>query len=193
MTFSYFTLYNVFAKYKGVLFMKKLIKTNLALLLALLLLFSIPSTALAYEYTTPDLQSMVIIQNNGNKESRFISGRDITRIKNSECAKYKNKSDKEKLKEIFEALDFNINEQQFEKISKTLNLSDIENIHISTSYMKMGKDGVQAEVSKAEALRASTEQNTTRLTPTTATAPFATASDTSPTASHSSPYETSKW
>lgn len=128
---------------------------------------------------------MVEIKKYGNKERRFISGKDINRIRNSKSAKYKNKSDKEKLKEIFDALEFDINEQEYEEISKTLSLSDVENIHIDTSYIKVGENGVQTEVSETEALNAAEEAKRIEFTPSANIEPLAAASDTSPTASHS--------
>lgn len=141
--------------------MKRMLKVSLSVVLTVLLLFSFPSTAFAYEYGTPDLKTMVKVQKHGNKESRFISGRDVNRIRISKSAKYKNKTDREKLKEIFEALEINIKDKQFEAVCQTLKLSDIEDIHTEVSYIKTDENGVQTGVSKTEALKVAEESHVT--------------------------------
>lgn len=160
------------------------LKIIISLLLTVLLLFSFSSVTFAYEYGVPDLTTMIKTEKHGNRESRFISGRDVNRIRISKCSKYKNKSDKEKLKEIFTALELDVSTQKFDKISENLSLSDIENISTDTIYIKTDDNGVQTEVDKEEALKAAAEEEIAY----SAAPAVAAASDTRPTISHSKPY-----
>lgn len=171
--------------------MKKLGKLFLVILLSLTIITSLPISVFAYEYGTPDLDEMIQIETNGHTKIYSINKTNINRIKNSRSRKYKNKSDKQKLKEIFDALDFNINDLQFEEISKELNLSHISDISVETQYVKIDADGKNSYISEDEALEivekekilSASSQESYSLTTTSET------SDTSPTTGHSSPPE----
>lgn len=88
-------------------------------------------------------------------------------------------------------MDFNINDLQFEEISKELNLSHISDISVETQYVKIDADGKNSYISEDEALEivekekilSASSQESYSLTTTSET------SNTSPTTSHSSPPE----
>lgn len=171
---------------------EKNIKIFIAFVLTVLLLFTFPATAFAYEYGSIDLNSMVQIRQYSDHEIRFLSGNNINRIRISKSAKYKYKSDKEKLKDIFTALDFTVSDQQFEKISENLKLSHIESIHVETSYIKTDGVGNQTKVSREEAMEAAAEEEARLNSAQLNISPASTESDTGPTTSHSSDVGTSE-
>lgn len=164
--------------------MKKSSKFILSFVLSILLLSIHPATVFAYEYGTPDLNSMIEIDIYGNKEIRSISRDNVNRIRVSKSNKYKNKTDKEKLWEILNALEFNIDIQQFEKASETLQLSHIDNIQVENSYVKSDKNGDAIQISKDEAMKSVMEDSYERFTAITGECYTANSSTTSPTSSH---------
>lgn len=170
--------------------MKKLCKSFLILMLSLIITISTPLSAFAYEYTTPDLDAMVQVKENGNTEIRSISERSIKQIRNSRSSKYKNKTDTEKLKDIFDALGFNLTDLQFEEINKELKFSHISNISVETQYLKVDAEGDSSYISKDEALEMAAEEEAL-LAVSQENYDISATSDTSPTAWHSGPLTTS--
>lgn len=168
--------------------MKKLLKTTIAIALVIIISFSFSTTVFAYEYGSFDIKSMVKTEERGTIEISCISSEDISRIKNSKALKFKNKSDEEKLEEIFNALNFNLNEQQSDKVNEVISLSQIENIRIETTYIEADENGTQKKISKKQALEAAEAKNNylASLSPTEYYE-IMTTSDTGPTASHGNP------
>lgn len=171
--------------------MEKISKGFSAVLVSLILTLSFPLSAFAYEYGTPNPDEMIQVKTDAYTKTSYISRANVNRIRNSHSSKYKNKSDKQKLKEIFDALDFHINDLQFEEISKSLEISHISDISVETQYIKFDTEGTGSYITEEEAMEivekekiSSSLQETQSLTTTTAT------SDTSPKANHSSPIET---
>lgn len=165
--------------------MKKFLKSVIALIISFAIFFSFSATAFAYEYGSFDIQSMVKIETDGNKEIRSINSKSINRIKDSKSREYKKLSDNEKLKLIFQELGYNMNSQQIGKVSKSLSLSEIGNIRMEKTYIKVNETGVEKDVSKAEAIQAAKLKNEelAKLTPMQYNE-IMTLSDTSPTVSH---------
>ncbi len=160
--------------------MKKLGKLFLVILLSLTITASLPVSVFAYEYGTPDLDEMIQVKISGHTKTHSISKTNINRIKNSRSNKYKNKSDKQKLKDIFDALELNINDLQFEEISKELKLSHISDISVETQYLKINSEGESLYISEDEAVKIA-EKEESLLASSQEAYSLATTSDTSPT------------
>lgn len=172
--------------------MKNLIKLFLVIILTLTISTAFPVSVFAYEYGTPDLDEMVQVKTNGNTKTHSFDRVSINRIKNSRSKKYKNKSDEQKLKEIFDALELKIDNLQFEQISKDLKLSHISDISVKTQYIKVNAEGENSNISESEAFEI-VEKEKKLLTSSHTNYSLATTaetSDTSPTTSHGSPPET---
>lgn len=166
--------------------MKKLGKLFLVILLSLTITTSLPISVFAYEYGTPDLDEMIEVKTNGHTKTHSINKANINKVKNSRSSKYRNKSDKQKLKEVFDALEFNINDLQFEEISKELKLSHISDISVETQYLKINSEGESSYISEDQAVKIA-EKEESLLASSQEAYSLTTTSDTSPTSSHSSP------
>lgn len=165
--------------------MKKIIKSLICLILALIIISSFSTSVFAYEYGPFDVKSLIKVEKKGNTEIYSISSENINRIKNSKSKKFKNISDEEKLNCIFEALGFDIEAQQQKIIYKNLSLAQIGSIEIEKTYVKVGANGSQEVISKNEAFAAAKTKNETleSINPV-AYSGVMVASDTGPTASH---------
>lgn len=160
--------------------MKKLGKLFLVILLSLTITTSLPISVFAYEYGTPDLDEMIEVKINGHTKTHSINKANINKVKNSRSSKYRNKSDKQKLKEVFDALEFNINDLQFEEISKELKLSHISDISVETQYLKINSEGESSYISEDQAVKIA-EKEESLLASSQEAYSLATTSDTSPT------------
>lgn len=169
--------------------MKKLSKLFLVIALSLIIATSYPISVFAYEYGMPDLDEMVQTKTCGHTKVKSISKANINRIKNSRSSKYKNKTDEQKLKEIFDALEFNINDLQFKEISGGLDFSYISDISVETQYIKVNTEGDGSYISEDEALEI-VENEKLISTSLPGTYSVTATSDTGPTSNHSSPVET---
>lgn len=163
--------------------MKKAMKAICSLILILSILSIYPLTVFAYDYGTIDLEKMVSVQNAGLREMRFINGENINRLKNTKLSSYKEKSDTEKLKELFSALDLNLSDAQFETAVKDLKLEHIENIYVETTYSKEDLKGKQTLISKDEAMQVAEQEKKDLLSGDTIRK-AATVSDTQPLSNH---------
>ncbi|MGN0539124.1 MAG: hypothetical protein ACI4KI_04640 [Candidatus Fimenecus sp.] len=165
--------------------MKRIIKSLICLILALIILSSFSTSVFAYEYGSFDVKSLIKVEKKGNTEICSISSENINRIKNSKSKRFKNISDEEKLNCIFEALGFDIGAQQQKTIYKKLSLAQIESIEIKKIYVKVSENGNREVISKNEAIAAAQAKNESleSISPVASFGVMA-ASDTGPTASH---------
>ncbi len=133
--------------------MKKDIKIICSILLVISILSIYPLTAFSYDYGAIDLDRMVSVKENSMREIHSINRENINRLKNTKLSLYKEKTDAEKLKELFSALDLELSDAQFETATKDLKLEHIESIRIETTYSKEDSEGKQTPVSKDEAMQ----------------------------------------
>lgn len=133
--------------------MKKTIKRFCSILLVILILSIYPLTAFSYDYGAIDLDRMVSVKDSGLREIHSINRENINKLKNTKLSSYREKTDEEKLKELFLALGLDLSDTQFETAIKDLKLEHIENICIETTYSKESAEGKQTFISKEEALR----------------------------------------
>ncbi len=133
--------------------MLKTIKIICSILLVISILSIYTLTAFSYDYGTIDLDRMVSVKESDMCEIHSINRENINRLKNTKLSLYKEKTDTEKLKELFSALDLELSDAQFETATKDLQLEHIESIRIETTYSKEDSEGKQTPVSKDEAMQ----------------------------------------
>ena len=90
--------------------MKKVIRMLLTAVISLTIVATFPASVFAYEYGEPNLDVMIQVEKLAEKEISFISAEDINRIRVSKSRAYRNKTDEERLEEIFVALKMGFNE-----------------------------------------------------------------------------------
>lgn len=129
--------------------MKKTRLIFTSLLIAVLCIASISFPV--YANTESNFSSLIETQKQGLMESRYLSSADIKQIQLSQES---GSSDSEtKLKEIFSAMSFQLNNAQFAQVQKVVALSDIGNIRVNTAYVKVDENGQQTLVSEQEAMK----------------------------------------
>ena len=132
--------------------MKRIIRMLLTVIISLAMVATFPVSVFAYEYGDPDLDKMIQTKKVGEKEITSISADDVNRIRISKSKKYRDKSDEERLEEIYVALNLDLNEAQKEEVNSNVSLSHIGTIQTSTVYLKIDEEGNQKEISEAAAL-----------------------------------------
>lgn len=149
--------------------MKKVIRMLLTAVISLTIVATFPASVFAYEYGEPNLDVMIQVEKVGEKEISFISAEDINRIRVSKSRAYRNKTDEERLEEIFVALKMGFNEQQLEEALKLVKITDIGAIRTSTVYLEVDEYGNQKQISEEEALVLSSVNNETQRSSETGT------------------------
>lgn len=155
--------------------MKNIIRMLLTAVISLFIVSAFPVSVFAYEYGEPNLDEMIQVKKVGEKEITAISANDVNRIRISKSKTYRDKTDEEKLEEIFVALQMDLTEPQLEEALKMVDLTDIGAIRTSTIYLEVDEYGNQNQISKEEALSLSSVDNSVQVL----------SSETGPTASHS--------
>lgn len=143
--------------------MKKTIKTICSILLVISILSIYPLTAFSYDYGAIDFDRMISVKDSSLCEIHSINRENINRFKNTKLSSYKEKTDTEKLKELFSALDFELSDAQFETATKDLKLEHIESIRIETTYSKEDAEGKQTGISKNEAMQIAEQEKANLL------------------------------
>lgn len=134
--------------------MKNIISKSLSIICAICIMFSMPISALAYDYGYFDITNMVEKETIGEQTVYSINSTNINRIKTSKNNLYANLSDNEKLIRIFDSLDISLTDDQIQKVLENISLNHIENIQVTTTYIKETPDGTQTIISEEEALLA---------------------------------------
>lgn len=132
--------------------MKKVIKMLLTVVMSLTIVATFPVSVFAYEYGEPNLNDMIQVKKVGEKEITSISADDVNRIRVSKSRKYRDKTDDERVEDIFVALGVDLNEAQKEEIDSNVSLSHIGGIQTSTVYLEIDEEGNQKEISEVVAL-----------------------------------------
>lgn len=129
--------------------MYKMIKPVFSLFLTICLLCEVNVMSFAYENQTFEIKDLVVTRMDGNKEIRELSKQGMDRVK--KARRFSKESDI--IEEIFLAFDIDYKEEQFAKLLKDMNLSQIDSVKCETCYLKVDESGNQEIITEAEALK----------------------------------------